>query len=224
MTDGIETADIVDSKTNPIDITDISDSLVALTRKYVLDLLKETGMLGGRPCDTPLELGQKLIEDQGREPVDRRRYQRLVGKLIYLSHLRLDIAIAVSIVSQFMHAPRTSNLETVIRILRYLKTSAAKGLYFSKHGYLGMKAFTNADWTGSVSDRRSTSGYCTFVGSNFITWQSKKQNVVAKSSAEAEFRAMTQGVCELLWIRLLLEDLTIHQTDSMRLYCDNKVV
>ncbi|XP_028059561.1 uncharacterized protein LOC114263251 [Camellia sinensis] len=147
-------------------------------------------MLGGRLCDTPLELGQKLSEDQGGNPVDRRRYQRLVGKLIYLSHSRLDIATAVSMVSQFMHAPKSSHLEAVMRILRYSKVSPAKGLYFSKHGHLSVEAFTDADWVGSVTDKRSTSEYYTFVGGNLFTWRSKKQNVVTRSSAEAEFRAM----------------------------------
>ncbi|XP_028115337.1 pentatricopeptide repeat-containing protein At1g62930, chloroplastic-like [Camellia sinensis] len=109
-----------------------------------------------------------------------------------------------------------------MRILRYLKSSPGKGLYFSKHDHLSVEAYTDADWAGSITDRRSTSGYCTFVGGNLVTWSSKKQNVVARSSAEAKFRAMAQRVCELLWIKLLLSDLGIDQMDSMRLYCDNK--
>ncbi|XP_028085437.1 uncharacterized protein LOC114286470 [Camellia sinensis] len=155
-------------------------------------------MLGSRPCDTPLEPGQKLSEDQDGDPVDRGRYQRLVGKLIYLFHSRPDIAIAVSMVSQFMHALRTSHLEAVMRILRYLKASPGKGLYFSKHDHLSVEAFTDANWVGSITDRRSTSEYCTFVGGNLVTWRSKKHNVAARSSAEAEFRAIVQGVCGLL--------------------------
>ncbi|XP_028103865.1 uncharacterized protein LOC114302942 [Camellia sinensis] len=122
--------------------------------------------------------------------MDRGRYQRLVGKLIYLSHLRPDIAIAVRIISQFMHAPKTTYLEAVMRILRYLKSSPGKGLYFSKHGHLSVEAFIDADWVGSVTDRRSTFGYLTFVGGNLVTWRSKKQNVVTRSSADVEFRAM----------------------------------
>ncbi|XP_028102592.1 uncharacterized protein LOC114301831 [Camellia sinensis] len=123
-------------------------------------------MLGGRPYDTLLEPGQKLSEDQEGDPVDRGRFQRLVGKIIYLSHSRPDIAIAVSIMSQFMHAPRNSHLEAVMRILRYLKSSPRKGLYFSKHDHLSVEAFTDTDWAGSVTDRRSTFGYCTFVDGN----------------------------------------------------------
>ena len=191
-------------------------------RKYVLDLLRETGMLGCKACDTPMEQNQKLGDDSSGELVDRGSYQRLVGKLIYLSHTRLDIAFAVSVVSQFMHSPRESHQEAVFRILRYLKSAPGKGLHFARHDHLRVEAYTDADWAGSITDRRSTSGYCTFVGGNLVTWRSKKQNVVARSSAEAEFRAMAQGICELLWIKSLLKDLKIELTDSMKLYCDNK--
>ncbi|XP_028127274.1 uncharacterized protein LOC114323795 [Camellia sinensis] len=193
-----------------IEVAQSKDGIFICQRKYILDLLKEIGILRGRPCDTPLELGQKLSEDQEGDLVDRERYQRLVGKLIYSSHSRPDIVIVMSMVSQLMHAPKTSHLEAVMRILRYLKSSPEKGLYFSKHDHLSVEAFTNANWVGLVTDRRLTSGYCTFVGGNLVTWRNKKQNVVAKSSAETEFRVMVQHVCELLWIKLLLGDLGIH--------------
>ena len=167
-------------------------------RKYVLDLLSEIGMLRSRACDTPVEPNQKLSDDKSGKMVDRGRYQRLVGKLIYLSHTRPDISFAVGVVSQFMHAPYERHLDAVNRILRYLKSAPGKGLFFGRHDHFRIEAYTDADWAGSVTDRRSTSGYCTFVGGNLVTWRSKKQNVVARSSAEAEFRAMAQGVCELL--------------------------
>ncbi|XP_028090684.1 uncharacterized protein LOC114290875 [Camellia sinensis] len=141
---------------------------IVLTRDDVEEI-PQTGMLGGRPCETPLESSQKLSGDQEGDPADRGRYQRLVEKLIYLSHSRSDIVIAVSMVNQFMHASRTSHLEAVMRILRYLKSSLGNGLYFSKHGHLSVEAFIDADWAGSVTDRRSTSGYCTFVGGNLVT-------------------------------------------------------
>lgn len=85
-----------------------------------------------------------------------------------------------------------------------------------------IEGYTDADWAGSIMDRRSTSGYFTFVGGNLVTWRSKKQKVVARSSAEAEFRGMAQGVCELLWIRNLLSDLGFKPRQSMSLHCDNK--
>jgi hypothetical protein len=163
-------------------------------RKYILDLLKETGMLGCKATDNPVEVNVKLGEDSESPLVDKGRYQQLVGRLIYLSHTRPNIAYAASVVSQFMHSPRESHMEAVYRILRYLKSSPGKGLLFSRHGHLKIEAYTDADWAGSIMDRRSMSGYCTFVGGNLVTWRSKKQSVVARSSAEAEFRAMAHGV------------------------------
>ncbi|GAV62543.1 hypothetical protein CFOL_v3_06066, partial [Cephalotus follicularis] len=104
----------------------------------------------------------------------------------------------------------------------YLKSAPGKGIWFSNHGHLRLEAFTDADWAGLRDDRRSTSGYCTFLRGNLVTWRSKKQTVVARSNVEDEYRAMTQGVCELLWIKLLLKDLVVIHERSMRLYCDNK--
>jgi hypothetical protein len=154
-------------------------------RKYVLDLLSEVGLLDCKPADTPIVQNHRLGEHTDQVSTDKGRYQRLVGKLIYLSHTRPDIAYAVNVVSQFMHNPSEDHMNAVIRILRYLKSSPGKGLMFSKNDHLRVEGYTDADWAGSVSDRKSTSGYFTFVGGNLVTWRSKKQNVVALSSAEA---------------------------------------
>ncbi|KAM7488896.1 hypothetical protein LguiB_026380 [Lonicera macranthoides] len=196
--------------------------IVVSQRKYILDLLSETGMSGCKPSDTPIELGTKLGDVKDGVPVETRRYQRLVGKLIYLSHMRLDIAFAVSMVSQFMHSPCEEHLEAMYRILRYLKCSPGKGLFFRKNDKRGIEVYTDADWAGSVTDKRSTSGYCTFLWGNLVTWKSKKQSVVARSSAEAEFRSMAQGVCKVLWLQRVLEELKRPISLPMKLYCDNK--
>ena len=114
-------------------------------------------------------------------------YQSIVGKLIYLSHTRPNIAYAVSVISQFMHSPKEVHLQATHRTLQYLKGTPRKGILFKRNGVLVLEAYTNADYVGSIVDRRSTSGYCTFLGGNLVIWKSKKQNVVARSSAEAEF-------------------------------------
>ena len=92
-----------------------------------------------------------------------------------------------------------------------------------KNDTLALEAYTDADYTGSIMDRRSTIGYCTFLGGNLVTWRSKEQNVVERSSAESEFRAIAQGLCELLWLKIILDDLRIKWDDPMKLYCDNKL-
>ncbi|XP_034674238.1 secreted RxLR effector protein 161-like [Vitis riparia] len=154
--------------------------------------------------------------------MDKGRYQRLVGKLIYLSHTHLDIAYAASVVSQFMHNPSEDHMDAIIRILRYLNSSPGKGLLFSKNGHLRINGYTDANWAGNISDRRSTSGYFMFVCGNLITWRSKKQKVVALSSSEAEFRGMAKKLCELLWIKRLLIELGFAFASEMDLFCDNK--
>ena len=191
-------------------------------QKYVLDLLSETGKLGCKPVETPIEQNHRLSEFVEDVTVDRESYQKLVGKLIYLSHTRPDIAYAVGVVSQFMHNPKENHLRAVYRILQYLKGTPGKGILFTKGEEMTLEAYTDADYAGSVDDRRSTSGYCTFLGGNLVTWRSKKQNVVARSSAEAEFRAMALGICELLWLKIILDDLKIKWNGPMKLYCDNK--
>jgi hypothetical protein len=151
-------------------------------RKYVLDLLAKTGMLDNKLIDTPIMQNHKLGIFPDQVPTNKERYQRLVGRLIYLSHTRPDIAYAVNVVSQFMHAPSKDHMDAVYRILRYLKGAPGIGIYFKKNGHLEVEGYTDADWAGNITDRKSTSGYFTFVGGNLVTRRSKKQNVLALSS------------------------------------------
>uniref|UniRef100_A0A8R7PAF0 Reverse transcriptase Ty1/copia-type domain-containing protein n=1 Tax=Triticum urartu TaxID=4572 RepID=A0A8R7PAF0_TRIUA len=204
-----------------IEVSRSKKGIYLCQRKYVLDLLLETGLSKCRPAPTPIEQNHRLVSEAG-SPVDRERYQRLVGRLIYLPHTRPDIAFSVSVVSQFMHDPRTRHMDAVIRIIRYLKGCPGRGLLYTSHGNLQVECYTDADWAGSLDDRRSTSGYCTFVGGNLVTWRSKKQSVVARSTAGAEFRSMAHRVCEVLWVRILLMELGLFQTKPLMLYCDNK--
>lgn len=190
-------------------------------RKYTLDLLSDMGMLGCRTAPTPVEQNHKLAAQLG-EPVDRERYQQLVGRLIYLCHTRPDITYAVSVVSRYMHDPRSGHLDAVYRILRYLKGSPGKGLWFKTNGHLNVDGYSDADWASCLDDRWSTSGFCVFVGGNLVSWRSKKQPVVSKSTAEAEYRAMSQGLSEILWIRGLLLELKILRQGPLNLWCDNK--
>src|SRR6185312_15741262 len=141
-----------------IEIARSPRGIILSQRKYVLDLLNETGMLGCRPASSPIEQNHKICAQNG-DPVDKERYQRLVGRLIYLCHTRPDITYAVSIVSRYMHDPRSGHLDAVYRILRYLKSCPGKGLWFKRNGHLDVEEYCDADWASSTNDRRSTSGY-----------------------------------------------------------------
>lgn len=109
-----------------------------------------------------------------------------------------------------------------MRILRYLKGTSIKGILYRKNEHIDLIGYTDADCAGDRDDRKSSSGYFTLVGGNLVTWNCKKQKVVALSNAEAEFRGIAKGVTEILWIRKLLNELNCHQTQASLLYCDNK--
>ncbi|CAL2249092.1 unnamed protein product [Prunus armeniaca] len=146
-----------------IEVAMSKTSIFLFQRKYVMDLFTETGMLGYKPADTPIKMNHKLCEDTDQEPTNKEQYQRLVGRLIYLANTRPDIAYDVSVVSQFMHSPNISHRNAVDRILRYLKSAPRKGLMFSKNGDFEVVGYTDADWDGSIINKRSTSSYFTFV-------------------------------------------------------------
>ncbi|KAB2594606.1 hypothetical protein D8674_036786 [Pyrus ussuriensis x Pyrus communis] len=188
--------------------------------KYFLGV-EETCMLG-KPVDTPIMEKHYLGVYPDQEPVDKGRYQKLVRRLVYLAHTHPDIAYAVSVVSQFMHSPSVDHMPAVMRILAYLKSAPGKGILYKNSSHLRMKGFTDADWASDVIDSCFTSGYFTFVGGNLVTWRSKKQNVVSRSLAEAEFRGMAHGICEVLWLHKLLGGLGFKANEAISLYCDNK--
>ena len=116
-----------------------------------------------KPSDTPMDPNRKLGENAGGDLVDVERYQGLVGKLIYLSYTRPDIAFVVSVVSQFMHSPCKEHLQAFYHILRYLKGTPGMGLLFKKNNQRSLEVYMDTDWASFITDRQSTSGYCTFL-------------------------------------------------------------
>ena len=127
-------------------------------RKYVLDLLTETGMLGCRPVASPIDPKIKLTELAG-EKVAHERNQRLVGRLIYLAHTCPDISFVVSMVSLYMHDPRKAHMDAMYHILRYHKGARRKGSSFRKHGHFNIEGYCDSDWASCADDMKSTSGY-----------------------------------------------------------------
>ncbi|TYJ97018.1 Cysteine-rich RLK (receptor-like protein kinase) 8 [Cucumis melo var. makuwa] len=212
------------------------------TKEYTLDLLKEIGTIGCRPADTPMEFNIKLGYmfkrfDVNNDVYERRgvtwevlltkfllikKYQQFVGKLIDLRQARPNISCAVSIVSQFTQASYEEHIEAVNHILRYLKTTPRKGLMFRKTGKRCIEACTDSDWEESVTYKKSTLGYYIFVWGNLVNWRSKKQGVVARSSVEAKYRAMSLGIYEEIWLQKVLFDLHQGINLPMKVFCDNK--
>ncbi|XP_017413067.1 uncharacterized mitochondrial protein AtMg00810-like [Vigna angularis] len=149
-------------------------------KKYITDLLKETGKTTCKPTSTPIDPNMKLRNVEEGTAIDKEMYQMLVGRLIYLSHTRLDVAFVVNLVSQFMPQPKEVHLQAPLRIVQYLKGTPGRGILFERNGNVSVEAYTDADYAGSIVDKRSTAGYCTFIGGNLVTWKSKKQKCVSQ--------------------------------------------
>ena len=193
-----------------------------MVRKYALEIFEETGMLDCKPVDTPMDPNVKLVPRQGESLRDPRRYRRLVGKLNYLTINRLDISFSMSVVSQFLQSPCDSHWDAIIRILRYIKGTPDQGVLYENKGHTQIVGYCDADWVGSPTDRHSTSEYYVFIGGNLVLWKSKKQDVVARSNAKAEYQAMVLATCELIWLRHLLRVLRFGKDEQMKLICDNQ--
>ncbi|CAN6726700.1 unnamed protein product [Malus baccata var. baccata] len=203
-----------------IQISRTAHGLCLSQSKYILDLLTKTEMLESKSCETPCLPYNRLLKDDGAPYNNPTLYRSVVGALQYLTFARPDIAFSVHQVCQFMQQPMIAHFTAVKRILRYLKGTIHHGLCYS-HGPLQLKAFSDADWAGDPNDRRSTTGMAVFLGNNPISWSSKKQLTVSRSSTEAEYRALSSTSAELDWIQQLLVFLQVPLSSPPVLFCDN---
>lgn len=151
-------------------------------QKYALELLASTGMLGCKPSSIPITPNTKLSKTDGDLLEDREMYRSLVGRLMYLTITRPDITFAVNKLCQYSSAPRTAHLSAVYKVLQYIKGSVGQGLFYSSDPDLRLKGFADADWCYCLDSRRSTTGFSMFLGSSLISWRSKKQPTVSRSS------------------------------------------
>ena len=203
-----------------IEVKRSSSGIFISQTKYILDLLKKSNMIGAKPCATPLSTSS--LDHESPLLSDPTEYRSLVGGLQYLTWSRPDLSFAVNLVCQFMHQPRESHLQAVKRILRYLKGSLELGLWFPKvSNPLSITAFSDADWAGCHIDRRSTGGFCIFLGSSLISWSAKKQPTVARSSTEAEYRSLANIAADISWICKLLVDVGLQLPCPPKIWCDN---
>ncbi|XP_074357251.1 secreted RxLR effector protein 161-like [Apium graveolens] len=166
---------------------------------------------------------EQLTRDDGGKRVNSTQYRSLVGGLRYLVHTRPDIAFSVGMVSRYMEHPTVLHLNSVKRILRYVKGTLGLGLVYSKtNGNNVLTGYSDSDLAGHVEDRRSTGGMVFYLNENLVTWVSQKQRCVALSSREAEFMAATAAACQSIWLRNVMQQVTGEQLSPVVLYIDNK--
>ena len=209
-----------------IEIVKCKSGVCLCQRKYVLELLHEYGMIGCKPALTPFDLtttvSNKGIDGKDCVLKDFTGYQKLIGKLIYLTITRPDISFAIQTLSQFMHSPRKSHVKLAMSVLRYLKQCPGKGITLVKCAELKLIGYVDVDWGKCPSTRRSVTGFCIFLGNSLISWKSKKQPTVSRSSTESEYRALAIVSCEIMWIIKVLRDLQINVKRPVDVLVDNQ--
>ena len=149
-------------------------------------------------------------------------YRSIVGALQYVTITRPELSYSVNKVCQFMHKPLEAHWQAVKRILRYLSGTLDYGLHLTKSTHLNLTAFCDADWGSDPDDRKSTSGFCVYLGANVVSWASKKQHIVSRSSTEAEYRSLAHTTAEVTWLSSLLGELQVPMTSLPEIWCDNQ--
>jgi len=190
-----------------ISVTRSASGLSLSQRQYAADLLQRAGMFECHPTTTPVDARMKLSTTDGSPVAYPTQYRSLTGALQYLTLTRPNLAYVVQQVCLFMHDPREPHLAFLKRILRYVKGTQSAGLSINAGPIDSLTAYSDADWAGCPDSRRSTSGNCVYLGDNLVSWSSKRQTTVSRSSAEAEYRAVAHAVAEKCWLRQLLQEL-----------------
>ncbi|KAH7436984.1 hypothetical protein KP509_05G049600 [Ceratopteris richardii] len=194
-----------------MEIIYIQHGVYVTQERYLKNLLIKFDMENCKSSTTPLEVNHKLSRYGGEDFKDMKKYQSLVGSLIYATLTRPDLSYAVGVLSQFMHCPKQTHWVGAQRVLRYIKGTLNEGLFYGSTYDTRLKVFSDVDWAGNSNDRRSTHGLC-YIGDKLISWCSKKQHTVALSSTKVEYKGMVESAKEVIWLTTLLKILGINHS------------
>ncbi|GKC16607.1 hypothetical protein Tco_1013389 [Tanacetum coccineum] len=170
-----------------LQVTQKDDEIFISQDKYVDEILKKFSFSTVKTASTPMETSKLLLKDVEAEYVDVHLYRSMIGSLMYLTASRHDIMFVVCACTRFQVTPKVSHLYAMKRIFRYFKGQPKFGLWYPKNSPFDLEAYTNSDYAGASLDKKSTIGGCQFLGSRLISWQCKKQIIVANSTTEAEY-------------------------------------
>jgi hypothetical protein len=204
-----------------VDVRRTSDGFTLSQSAYTQELLERAGMANCNPAPTPVDTKAKSSGIDGAPLKDGSWYRSMAGALQYLTLTRPDIAYVVQQVCLHMHAPKECHGAMLKRILRYLRGTKSLGLHLHAATEPTITAYADADWAGCPDTRRSTSGFAVFFGDALISWSTKRQTTVSRSSAEAEYRGIANAVAECSWLRHLLGELHCTVPKATLAYCDN---
>ncbi|GJZ71507.1 uncharacterized mitochondrial protein-like protein [Tanacetum coccineum] len=182
------------------------DGIFISQNKYVAEILKKFGFIEVKTASTPIETQKPLLKDEDGEEVDVHMYRSMIGSLMYHTSSRPDIVFAVCGCARYQVNPKVSHLHAVKRIFRYLKGQPKLGLGYSKDSPFDLVAYTDSNYAGASLDRKSTIGGCQFLRCRLISWQCKKQTMVANSTTEDEYVAASSCCRQVLWIQNQLLD------------------
>eukprot|EP00253_Pinus_taeda_P021086 PITA_21086 len=184
-------------------------------------VLKRFNMQNNKATATPTVMGLKLTKKDNNKDFDPKLYKSIVGSLMYLTATRPDIMHAVSLISRFMERPKEAHWQAAKRILKYVNGTKGFGILYSSSECFMLTGYTGSDWARSVDDRKNTSDYLFHMGSEAISWASKKQPIVALSTVEAEYVAATAATCQVVWMRRMLRSLSQEQAKAIVIFCDD---
>ncbi|GJZ18919.1 putative ribonuclease H-like domain-containing protein [Tanacetum coccineum] len=182
------------------------DGIFISQDKYVTEILKKFGFIDVKTTSTPMETHKPLLKDANGEDVDEHLYRSMIGSLMYLTSSRPDIMFAVCACARYQVNPKVLHLHAVKRIFRYLKGQPKLVIWYPKDSPFNLVAYTDSDYARASLDRKSTTRGCQFLGCRFISWQCKKQTMVANSTTEAEYIAVSNCCGQVLWIQNQLLD------------------